>query len=277
MYADDTAQVGVGGWGGSEGVYGCGCAERGVQGFVPRRLAHPAHPALGRLPPRRARCWSRRAWLRSSSAPPSCWPPCTASTRSFSSSRCCLFWVAWFTGLVLCLLPSLPPPPAQPPALPCATPPPLLQAEGGPGCEAAVKAREKALLPVYHQVAVQFAQVRGVCGWGRRTGRGGAVRRLGTAALRSCGCRTPRLVSPPPAPHGAADARRPRAHAGQGHAACHRAVAPDSRLLRGPPAPPADGGGASEAHCMWVGAWPRDWAATAYIPMLQVPPTCTCC
>eukprot|EP00887_Chlorella_sp_A99_P005434 scaffold1.g5434.t1 len=34
-----------------------------------------------------------------------------------------------------------------------------LKAEGGPGAEAAVRAREKALLPIYHQVALQFAQM----------------------------------------------------------------------------------------------------------------------
>ena len=33
------------------------------------------------------------------------------------------------------------------------------QAEGGPGAEAAIKARERQLAPVYHQVAIQFAQV----------------------------------------------------------------------------------------------------------------------
>ncbi len=33
------------------------------------------------------------------------------------------------------------------------------QAEGGAGVEAAVKSREAALLPVYRQVAVQFAQM----------------------------------------------------------------------------------------------------------------------
>lgn len=38
--------------------------------------------------------------------------------------------------------------------------PPGLQAEGSPGADAAIKARERALLPVYHQVAIQFAQVR---------------------------------------------------------------------------------------------------------------------
>jgi acetyl-CoA carboxylase/biotin carboxylase 1 len=38
-----------------------------------------------------------------------------------------------------------------------------LKAEGGPGSTAAIKARERQLLPVYHQVAVQFAQVGGHC------------------------------------------------------------------------------------------------------------------
>ncbi|EFN59405.1 hypothetical protein CHLNCDRAFT_56737 [Chlorella variabilis] len=34
-----------------------------------------------------------------------------------------------------------------------------LKAEGSPGADAAIKARERALLPVYHQVAIQFAQM----------------------------------------------------------------------------------------------------------------------
>ena len=34
-----------------------------------------------------------------------------------------------------------------------------MQAEGGPGMEASIKAREGLLLPVYHQVAVSFAQM----------------------------------------------------------------------------------------------------------------------
>jgi hypothetical protein len=37
----------------------------------------------------------------------------------------------------------------------------LVQAEGGAGADAAIKARERQLLPVYHQVAIQFAQVGG--------------------------------------------------------------------------------------------------------------------
>jgi hypothetical protein len=42
-----------------------------------------------------------------------------------------------------------------------------VQAEGSPGAESALRAREQALLPVYHQVALQFAQVHGG-GAGRR-------------------------------------------------------------------------------------------------------------
>jgi hypothetical protein len=34
-----------------------------------------------------------------------------------------------------------------------------LKADGSPGCEAAIRERERQLLPVYHQVAVQFAQM----------------------------------------------------------------------------------------------------------------------
>ena len=45
-------------------------------------------------------------------------------------------------------------------------PAPCAQAEGGAGSAAAIKARERQLLPVYHQVAVQFAQVW----WGGHAG-----------------------------------------------------------------------------------------------------------
>jgi acetyl-CoA carboxylase/biotin carboxylase 1 len=48
-----------------------------------------------------------------------------------------------------------------------------VQAEGSPGADAAIKAREAALLPVYHQVAVQFAQMHD-----------GPVRMLAKGALR---------------------------------------------------------------------------------------------
>ena len=34
-----------------------------------------------------------------------------------------------------------------------------MQTEGGPSMEASMKAREQLLLPVYHQVAVSFAQM----------------------------------------------------------------------------------------------------------------------
>ena len=44
----------------------------------------------------------------------------------------------------------------------CPPPPGRAQAEGGPGAEAAIKARERQLAPVYHQVAIQFAQVGGL-------------------------------------------------------------------------------------------------------------------
>ncbi|KAL4859471.1 Acetyl-CoA carboxylase 1 [Chlorella vulgaris] len=48
-----------------------------------------------------------------------------------------------------------------------------LKAEGSPGADVAIKAREAALLPVYHQVAVQFAQMHD-----------GPVRMLAKGALR---------------------------------------------------------------------------------------------
>lgn len=155
------------------------------------------------------------------------------------------------------------------------------QAEGGAGAEAAIRERERQLLPVYHQVAVQFAQVGRDDAAGRRWRRyragateaglaGGSTSLLGLAV--PAGCHSPGQSSPsalvcvqgciqarracclatahpaapptlppfctPPCPL-APDARRPGAHAGQGHAARHRALAAGAQLLRGTAAPEA--------------------------------------
>ena len=57
--------------------------------------------------------------------------------------------------------PPPPPPPPHPPPSPPPPPPPSHphQAEGGAAAGDAIRARERALLPVYTQVAVQFAQM----------------------------------------------------------------------------------------------------------------------
>lgn len=82
---------------------------------------------------------------------------------------------------------------------------PGVQAEGGAGAEAAIRERERQLLPVYHQVALQFAQV-GPAALQRRR-RCCAARRSGTPRqTRRSGCGhglsaiwTPGLPLKPPA------------------------------------------------------------------------------
>jgi hypothetical protein len=132
-----------------------------------------------------------------------------------------------------------------------------LQADGSPGCEAAIRERERQLLPVYHQVAVQFAQVRGkggraarvfqVCAEGGRvvvfgllvwpTFKGWMPARAPHSAFKTPS--HPSALLPPPPPANPPDARRPRAHAVQARPAGHRALACRPRLFRRPPqAPP---------------------------------------